>query len=64
MKRWFEENKLEIIFGAVIALIIIAAVIFCIFAVVNGWGGSSEFNVSQWTANPANPASPVGKLLP
>lgn len=63
MKKWFEENKLEIIFGAIIALVVIAAVVICILAVVNNWGSSSEFNVSQWTANPANPASPVGKLF-
>jgi hypothetical protein len=60
MKNWFEENKLEIILGVFIALVVIAAVVFCILAVVNGWGG--DFNATQWIINPANPASPVGKV--
>ena len=63
MKNWFKRNKSEIIFGSIIGVIVIAATVFCILAIVNGWGDGSDFNTSTWTANPANPASPVHRVL-
>lgn len=53
-------NKTEKIVMAIIAAVIVAILAVVIILALNG--NTAEFDVVSWTANPANPASPV-KIL-
>lgn len=59
MKEWFLDNLFIII---PIGITVIMGVMAFILLTAFGGDSSTEFDIVQWVANPANPASPLHNL--
>jgi hypothetical protein len=54
MRDWLKDNLFIVITIACIVIAVIGAIVFgCMY------NASGEFDVVNWTVNPANPASPL-----
>ena len=60
MKKWFKafgewfDWNYPIVFMIITVILLIVFIVAIVLGATNG-----DFNVSQWVANPANPASPL-----
>ena len=57
MFEWIKDHTLEIVCGAMVVALIITIV-----CAINGTLTEGDVDMIEWVANPANPASPVGKI--
>lgn len=61
MFEWIKDHRLEIVCGAMVVVLVVAIIITIVCA-INGTLTESGVDMIEWVANPANPASPVGKI--